>query len=57
MSKSKALDPATVERDEARAALRAHGLRRGVTALAKTHRRIRRCFLWVRLAMIAAAPP
>lgn len=46
-----------VERDEARAALRAHGLRRGVAALARTHRRIRRCFLWVRLAMIAAARP
>lgn len=45
-----------VERRVARAALSAHGLRSGVAALARTHRRIRRCFLWVRLAMVAASP-
>lgn len=44
-----------VEREDAMAALRAHGLRGGVAALARTHRRIRRCFLWVRLAMVAAS--
>jgi hypothetical protein len=43
-----------VERDVASAALNSHGLRGGVVALSRTHRRIRRCFLWVRLAMIAA---
>lgn len=45
----------TVERHEAQVALRTHGLRGGVSALARSHRRIRRCFLWVRLAMIAAS--
>lgn len=44
-----------VERDVAAAALRRFGLARGVAALARTHRRVRRCFLWARLAMIAAA--
>lgn len=44
-----------VERDVAARALRVHGLRGGVAELARTHRRIRRCFLWVRLAMVAAA--
>jgi len=44
-----------VERTDASAALRTYGLRRGVAALARTHRRIRKCFLWVRLAMVAAA--
>lgn len=44
-----------VERDAASTALRRYGLVRGVGTLARTHRRVRRCFLWVRLAMIAAA--
>lgn len=44
-----------VERSAASAALRSHGMRGGVAALAKTHRRIRKCFLWVRLAMVASA--
>ena len=44
-----------VERSTASAALRSHGMRGGVAALAKTHRRIRQCFLWVRLAMVASS--
>jgi hypothetical protein len=44
-----------VEYEVARSALRAHGLRGGVASLARKHRRYRRCFLWVRLAMVAAA--
>lgn len=44
-----------VEHDIASSVLRRFGLRRGVAALARSHRRVRRCFLWARLAMIAAA--
>ncbi len=44
-----------VERRVAESALRSHGMRKGVAALARTHRRIRKCFLWVRLAMVAAS--
>lgn len=44
-----------VERRTAADALKAHGMRGGVAAIARTHRRIRKCFLWVRLAMVAAS--